>query len=106
MRNVWKGLIVGGLTGAMAGVILDSLAGASKKAAALGDQVLEHAPDAGLWVQSVSDKAGEWLHHTDMPDQVRAIAQKLKDSDGAHRVKELGRDVASTARETRTAHSG
>src|ERR1700729_1865549 len=62
MRNVWKGLVVGGLTGVGAGVILDSLVGASKKAAALGDQVREHAPDAGRWVQSVTDKAGDWLH--------------------------------------------
>jgi hypothetical protein len=43
MHKVWKGLIVGGLTGVTAGVVLDAIAGASKKALAVGDQVLEHA---------------------------------------------------------------
>jgi hypothetical protein len=99
MRNVWKGLIVGGLTGVVAGVILDSLAGASKKASALGDQVLEHAPDAGHWVQSVADKAGEWLHDTYVPEQVRSAAQRLKDSDAGARIVDAGHGVASAARE-------
>jgi hypothetical protein len=81
MRNVWKGLVVGGLTGVTAGVILDSLAKASRKAVDLGGQVRDHAPDAGRWVQSVTDKAGEWLHDADVPDHVRTVAQKVKDSD-------------------------
>jgi hypothetical protein len=97
MRNVWKGLIVGGLTGVVAGKILDSLAGASKKASALGDQVLEHAPDAGHLVQSVADKAGEWLHDADVPEQVRSVAHRLKDSDARARVVEAGHGVASAA---------
>jgi hypothetical protein len=105
MRNVWKGLIVGGLTGVGAGVILDSLAGASKKAAALGDQVREHAPDAGRWVQSVTDKAGDWLHEADVPEHVRHVAHKLKESDAAARVSDVGNDIVSAAREAAT-HTG
>ena len=72
MQNVWKGLIVGGLTGARyaAGVVLDILAGASKKAVAVGEQVREHAPDAGRWLQSVTDKAGEWIQEADIPEHV------------------------------------
>jgi hypothetical protein len=58
MRNVWKGLVVGGLTGVAADILLESLAVASKKAAELGDQVRDHAPDAGRWVQSVTGRAG------------------------------------------------
>jgi hypothetical protein len=105
MRNVWKGLIVGGLTGVVAGVILDSLAGASKKAGALGDQVLERAPDAGHWVQSVAGKAGEWLHEADVPEQVRSAAHRLKDSDAGARIAEAGLGVASAAREAAGAKS-
>jgi hypothetical protein len=105
MRNVWKGLIVGGFTGVAAGVILDSLAGASKKAAELGDQVREHAPDAGRWVQSVTDKAGEWLHDADVPEQARTVAQKLKDSDTAGRVVDAGQDIVKAARKASPVHS-
>jgi hypothetical protein len=99
MRNVWKGLVVGGLTGVVAGIILDSLANASKKAAAIGDQVVEHAPDAGRWVQSVTERAGEWLHDADVPEHVRSVAHRLKDSDVADQMSEVGRDVLTAARE-------
>ena len=105
MRNVWKGLVVGGLTGVVAGVTLDSIANASKKAAAIGDQVIEHAPDAGRWVQSVTDKAGEWLRETDVPEHVRAVAHRLKDSDVADRLGDASRDVVSAARDAAGTHS-
>jgi hypothetical protein len=75
MRNVWKGLIVGGLTGVTAGVALDAIAGASKKAVAVGEQVRDHAPDAGRWLHTVTDKAGEWIHDADIPEHIRSVAQ-------------------------------
>jgi hypothetical protein len=74
MHNVWKGLIVGGLTGVAAGVVLDTFAGAGKKAVAVGEQVREHAPDAGRWLQSVTEKAGEWIQETDIPEHVLSVA--------------------------------
>ncbi len=106
MRNVWKGLVVGGLTGVMAGVVLDTLAGASKKAQAVGDQVREHAPDAGQWLHSVSDKAGEWIHDADVPDHVRSVAERVKESDATDKVKKAGSNVVSTAKEALAAHQG
>jgi hypothetical protein len=99
MRNVWKGLVIGGLTGVAGGVVLDSLAGASKKAVEIGGQVRDHAPEAGRWVQSVTDKAGEWLHDADVPDHVRTVAQKIKDSDAAGRLAEMGGDIVTAARD-------
>jgi hypothetical protein len=99
MRNVWKGLIVGGLTGVAAGVVLDSLAKASQKASAIGGQVLDHAPEAGRWVQSVTDKAGDWLHDADVPEHVRNVAHKIKESDAASRVNDMGTEVISAARQ-------
>jgi hypothetical protein len=105
MRNVWKGLVVGGLTGVTAGVVLDSLSRASKKAADLGGQVREHAPEAGRWVQSVTDKAGDWLHDADVHDHVRTVAQKVKDSDALGRVADIGSEVASAVREAADSHS-
>lgn len=54
MRNVWKGLVVGGLTGVTAGVVLDSIARASKKASELGGQVRSRAPEARRLAQSLT----------------------------------------------------
>ncbi len=106
MKNVWKGLVVGGLTGALAGFVLDAVDRASQKASALGDQVVEHAPEAGRWVQTVSDKASDWLHEADVPEQVKTMAHKLKDSDAAARVADVGHDIITAAREKAAVHSG
>lgn len=105
MRNVWKGLVVGGLTGVAAGGILDAVAKAAQKAAGVGDQVVEHAPDAGHWVQSVATKAGEWLHETDVPGHIHDAAVKIKEADLAGRAADAGKDVASAARQAADAHS-
>ncbi len=102
MKNVWKGLVVGGLTGVTAGVILDSVTRASKKAVELGGQVREHAPEAGRWVQSLSDKAGERLREADVPEHLRGAAQRVKDSEAAHRVAEAGSDVVTAAKDMAT----
>jgi hypothetical protein len=106
MRNVWKGLVVGGLTGVAAGLVLDSLHRASRTAAAIGDQVREHAPEAGRWVQTVSDKAGKWLNDADVPHQVRHVAHRIKESDVADRVADVSNDLVSTARDAAASHSG
>src|SRR5579862_4991940 len=101
MRNVWKGLVVGGLTGVTAGVVLDSISRASRKAAELGAQVRAHAPDAGndagRWVQSLTDKAGDWIHDADVPEHVRGVAHNVKESDTVHKVTDAGNDAVSAA---------
>jgi hypothetical protein len=105
MRNVWKGLVVGGLTGVTAGVVLDSINRASKKAVELGGQVRDHAPEAGRWVQSMTDKAGEWIHDTDLPEHVRGAAHRVKESETAHRAAEVGSEVVTAAKQA-TARAG
>ena len=75
MQNAWKGLVVGGLTSVTAGVVLDTIAGASKKAVAMGEQVRERAPVAGRWLQSVTDKVGSWVHDADIREHVRNVAK-------------------------------
>ena len=106
MRKVWKGLVVGGLTGVLAGVVLDSIAGASKKALAIGDQVREHTPEAGRWLQSVTDKAGEWIHDADASDHVRSITERVKESGATNQVKKASSGMVSTAKEAFAAHHG
>jgi hypothetical protein len=107
MRNVWKGLVVGGLTGVAAGVILDVIDRTSRKAVAVGGQVRDHAPEAGRWVHAMSDKAGEWLHDVDVPDHLRSVAHRIKESDAADAMAEVGKDVVAGAREANAAiHRG
>ena len=98
MRNVWKGLVVGGLTGVSAGIVLDAAARASKKASAIGEHVRDHAPEAGRWIQTVAGKAGEKIHDAEVPEHVRDAAQRVKESDAAQRVAQLGDDVVSAAK--------
>ena len=66
----------------------------------------EHAPEAGRWVQTVTNKAGDWLHEADVPEHMKTVAHKLKDSDVAARVTDVGHDIATAAREKAAAHSG
>jgi gas vesicle protein len=99
MRNVWKGLIVGGLTGVAAGVILDSLSGASNQAKNLGRHAVDLAPDAGRLIQSVAGKASDLVHDNDVPEKIRDAAHRVADSDLANRTARATSDVASAARE-------
>jgi hypothetical protein len=105
MRNVWKGLVVGGLTGVAAGVVLDSLAQASRKASQIGAQVREHAPEAGRLVHTLTEKATDAVHNADVAGHVRDAAEKIVDSDGAHRVARLGTDAVATAKEAASSHT-
>ena len=99
MRNVWKGLIVGGLTGVGAGLILDSVRSAPQAAKSLGRHAVDLAPDAGKLIQSVAGRASELAHDTDVPDKVRDAARRVAGSDVAHRAARATGDVTSAARE-------
>jgi len=99
MRNVWKGLVVGGLTGVAAGVVLDSLRGASRTASHWGRQVRDRAPDATEWLHETGKQVGERLRQADLPDQVRQVAHEVATSDVAERLSETGSSLLSAARE-------
>jgi hypothetical protein len=83
----------------MAGVLLDAIAGASKKALAVGDQVRERAPEAGRWLQSVTDKPGEWIHDAEVPDHVRSMAERVRESDATSQVRQVSNGLVSDAKE-------
>lgn len=55
MRNIWKGLIVGGLTGAAAGLVLDGLNWGADAAGTLGDRIIHHAPEVASKVHDSFD---------------------------------------------------
>lgn len=84
MRNVWKGLIVGGLTGATAGLLADMADG--------------RAPEASEWLRQVTERAAEWLQQSDLPERVREAAQHLVDSERAEQAREAAAKVAANAR--------
>lgn len=88
MRNSWKGLVVGGLTGAFVGIALDVFASAVEQATRGAEHArerVEHArdrtPDAAEWLQGVTERATEWVHDTDVPERVREVAQRILGSD-------------------------
>jgi hypothetical protein len=105
MRNVWKGLVVGELTGATAGVVLDSLARASRKATQIGVQVREHAPEADRLVQTLAGKATDAVHNADVAGHVRGAAEKVADSDGAQRAVRLSTHAITKAKEAASSHT-
>jgi hypothetical protein len=99
MQNAWKGLVVGGLTGVVAGVALDALIRAQGTAGRVSRQVVQHAPDAGKWAKGVVNEASERVHDSDIPDRVRHQAHRVLDSDIAQRTVKVAADAAASAKE-------
>src|SRR5664280_1591891 len=94
MRNSWKGLVVGGLTGALVGIALDVFASALRQATLIAQNARERGPEAVDWLQTVTGSAAKWVHDSDVPDRVREIAQqRILDSDFAAIAKETASKV-------------
>ena len=72
MHNSWKGLIVGGLTGAFVGIALDVFASAVEQATRGAEHARDRAPEAA-----------EWVHDSDVPERVREVAHHILGSDFA-----------------------
>jgi hypothetical protein len=77
MKNVWKGLVLGGLTGVAAGVVLDVLDRGARQATAIGDRVAHQAPE-------VVDR----LRHA-VSDAVAEGASRVRDPEVAEQAKEI-----------------
>ena len=70
MRNTWKGMMLGALSGALVGLVLDSL----DRAAQGAGNAVHAAPDAAAWAgRGAKDRATEFAH--------RAM-RKVADRDG------------------------
>jgi hypothetical protein len=59
VRNIWKGLIVGGLTGAGAGIALDVLSRGAQLVGSAGRKAAYIAPEAAERVKSAAVSAGK-----------------------------------------------
>jgi hypothetical protein len=99
VHNSWKGLVVGGLTGAVVGVALDLINSAAKQAARGAEQVRGHAPQAAEWLQEVTEKAAEWVKDADVPDHVREVAHRILGSDVATSASSAATKVAEAAKD-------
>ena len=97
MRNSWKGLVVGGLTGAAVGILIDGFTKALRQASHGAELARDHAPDAVEWLHAVTQRAGEWAVDADVPERVRHVAQRIVESDLAARLGESASKAAETA---------
>ncbi len=78
MRNVWKGLIIGALTGAAAGAVLDLGESGARGASALGEAMVQHAPEVADHLRhSVTDAvsaASARARNSELPAQAKAAS--------------------------------
>lgn len=79
MRQAWKGLVVGAITGAAIGLVMDALAGMSKRAIDLADGARQHAPAAGQGVRDAADRAAGRVRDVDLTDVVHHVASRFGD---------------------------
>ncbi len=87
MRNVWKGLVIGGLTGALAGVLLD----AGDRASRLANQDVRRASRA----------ARRAMERAELPGRVRSVTRRAFSADTAEQARDLAGRAASSARRRR-----
>lgn len=99
MRNSWKGLVIGGLTGAVVGIALDLFASAVGQATRGAEHARELAPEALDWLQGVTEGAAKWVQHSDVPDRVREVAQRIIDSDLAASANERASKIVDATRD-------
>lgn len=98
MRNIWKGLFLGAITGAAIGLALDLLYGAGDQLAVATREARRRAPEAADWAAAVTTQARRRLREADLPDQVRAMAQGIADSEFGRQVTDATSEAALTGR--------
>jgi hypothetical protein len=103
MKNVWKGLVIGGLTGVAAGVVLDVLDRGARQATVLGDKVAHQAPEVvGRLRHAVSDAVAEGasrVRDPEVAEQAKEITLAAKKKTGE--VVSDGKTGAAAAADTK-----
>src|SRR5271170_186763 len=101
MRNSWKGMVIGGLTGAVVGIALDLTAAAWKQASLGAEHARERAPEAAEWLQGITARAAVLVHDPEVPERVREVAHRILGTDllgtanaAVSKVVETSKDVA------------
>jgi len=92
MKNAWKGLIIGALTGMVGGSAMDMAVGARRKAGEVAHDVIGKTPSVA---KAATHKAADVLHHADVPETVRDVAQHVGDSPLVAKAKNTAGQVAA-----------
>jgi hypothetical protein len=93
MKNTWKGLIVGALTGMIGGSALDIASSARRKAAGVAHDVIDRAPGVA---KGATHRAADMLQDADLPEAFRDAAQHVGDSQPAKKAKKVAGQVAAS----------
>ena len=97
MNNVWKGLVVGAVTGAAIGLTIDLLRRAGDGVVSLAELAREHGPDAAAAVSAAVGAGAERLREADLPAKLREAAHSAADSDAAHAIRQAAKTTAAAA---------
>jgi hypothetical protein len=111
VRNVWKGLVVGGLTGVVAGIALDLANRGSQLGSAAAQRAIDLAPKAADRLKSAATtgaaRVQDAVHDSDLGEhvrgQVKEIAHRLTDTDVTDQARE--KLERATKRGAELAHS-
>jgi hypothetical protein len=106
MRNVWKGLIVGAVTGAAVGVLLDLPARARAGGAAAAELARERGPRAAETIASAAAAGADRVRQADLPRKVREAAHTVAASDTAQALRQASASAADTVSETAKSAAG
>lgn len=111
MRNTWKGLVIGGLTGAGAGLVLDLLNRGARLVSLTGQKAADMAPGAAERVKSAVAGGVARVQEAEIGDNLRdhtkEIAHRLNESEQAGQAREAlgqakrkGRQAAHTVQDS------
>ncbi|MGD0441157.1 MAG: hypothetical protein ABSB52_11095 [Acidimicrobiales bacterium] len=98
MRNIWKGLIIGGLTGAGAGAVVDLFDRGARLVATAGHKAVEVTPEAVDLVKAAAAAAERQAAGT-APELANLVKSAV--SDGVSRIHEadIGNHLSERTRE-------
>ena len=95
MKNAWKGLIIGALTGMVGGSAMDMASAARRKAAEVAHSVMEKTPSVA---KAATHKAADVLHDAEAPETLQDAAVQVGDSHTAKKAKRVaGQGAAGLA---------
>lgn len=90
MRNVWKGLVIGAVTGAGIGLVMDIAAFLGRRFGAASEQTREsirdRAPDLAASVAATANDMAQRLDQADIPGRASDLAHRVADSSAGQAV--------------------
>ncbi len=100
MDKLWKGLVVGAITGAAIGLVVDLLGRARDGAVHVGELAREHGPDVAAALAGAATAGAERLREADLPDKLRQAAHTAATSDAAKTIRAAADNALDTAKAT------